>query len=72
MIKKIKGFASNDTVLSAIESSISLPVRIIRDDNFESNIKGIYPIGEGAGYAGGITSAAVDGIKAFEQISNKY
>ena len=63
MIKKIKGFASNDTVLSAIESSISLPVRIIRDDNFESIIKGIYPIGEGAGYAGGITSSSVDGIK---------
>ena len=63
MIKKIKGFASNDTVLSAIESSISLPVRIIRDDNFESNIKGIYPIGEGTGYAGGITSSSVDGIK---------
>lgn len=63
MIKKIKGFASNDTVLSAIESSISLPVRIIWDDNFESNIKGIYPIGEGAGYAGGITSSSVDGIK---------
>ena len=47
---------------------ISRYVRINRNDSFESNIKGIYPIGEGAGYAGGIMSAAVDGIKAFEKI----
>ena len=70
--KKIKGFATEDTVLSAIESRTSSPVRIIRDDNFECNIKGIYPIGEGAGYAGGITSSAVDGIKIAEAIMNKY
>ena len=61
-------FNKDDTVLCAIESRTSSPVRIIRDDNMESNIKGIYPIGEGAGYAGGITSAAVDGIKCFEKI----
>ena len=55
-------------MLCAVESRTSSPIRIIRDENMESNIKGIYPIGEGAGYAGGITSAAVDGIKVFEQI----
>ena len=65
---KIKGFNGDDTVLCAVESRTSSPIRIIRDENMESNIKGIYPIGEGAGYAGGITSAAVDGIKVFEQI----
>ena len=70
--KKIKGFANNDTVISAIESRTSSPVRIIRDEYFESNIKGIYPVGEGAGYAGGITSSAVDGIKIAEAIMNKY
>ena len=66
---KIKGFNSDDTVLAAVESRTSSPIRIIRDENFEANIKGIYPIGEGAGYAGGIVSAAVDGIKAFEKIA---
>ena len=65
---KIKGFASDDAVIAAVEARTSSPIRIIRDDNFESNIKGIYPIGEGAGYAGGITSAAVDGIRTFEKI----
>ncbi len=70
--KKIKGFASDDVVLAAIESRTSSPVRIIRDDNFESNIKGIYPCGEGCGYAGGITSSAMDGIKVAEAIMNKY
>ena len=65
---KINGFAQDDTVIAAVESRTSSPVRINRNDSFESNIKGIYPIGEGAGYAGGIMSAAVDGIKAFEKI----
>ena len=68
---KIKGFNSDDVVLAAVESRTSSPIRIIRDEKFESNIKGIYPIGEGAGYAGGITSAAVDGIKTFEKIVGK-
>ena len=68
--KKIAGFAHDDAVIAAVESRTSSPIRIIRNDSFESNIKGVYPIGEGAGYAGGIMSAAVDGIKAFEQISN--
>ena len=59
-------------VLSAIESRTSSPIKILRDENYESNIKGIYPCGEGAGYAGGITSSAVDGIKVFEAIASKY
>ena len=70
--QKIKGFNSPDTILVGIESRSSSPVRIIRNDDMESNIKGIYPIGEGAGYAGGITSAAMDGIKAFEKIIAKF
>lgn len=70
--KKINGFDNDDTVLSGIESRTSSPVRILRNDSFESNIKGIYPSGEGAGYAGGITSAAIDGIKVAEAIIKKY
>ncbi len=61
--KKLKGFANPDSILTAPETRSSSPVRILRDKNLVSNIKGIYPCGEGAGYAGGIMSAAVDGIK---------
>lgn len=61
--KKIKGFDDEDVILSGIEARTSSPVRISRNELFQSNIKGIYPCGEGAGYAGGITSAAMDGIK---------
>ena len=61
---KLRGFASEDAVLTGVETRSSSPIRILRDENFESNIKGLYPIGEGAGYAGGITSASVDGIRA--------
>jgi uncharacterized FAD-dependent dehydrogenase len=70
--KKIKGFNNYDAVLSGIEARTSSPIRIVRDDNFVSNIKGIYPCGEGAGYAGGITSASIDGIKVSESICNYY
>ena len=70
--KKIQGFGRDDSILAAIESRTSSPVRIKRDENGESNIKGIYPCGEGAGYAGGITSSAIDGIKIAEEISKKY
>ena len=70
--KKIKGFASGDTLIAAVESRSSSPVRIIRNSEFVSNIIGIYPCGEGAGYAGGITSSAIDGIKVSEAIMNKY
>ena len=61
--KKIKGFSHPDAILVGVETRSSSPVRIIRDENYESSIKGVYPIGEGAGYAGGITSAALDGLK---------
>ena len=67
--RQIPGFDMDDAVLSAVESRTSSPVRIIRDDvTLMSNIKGILPCGEGAGYAGGITSAAVDGIRVAEAI----
>ena len=61
--KSIKGFANPDAILTGVETRSSSPVQITRDENKVSNIKGIYPCGEGAGYAGGIMSAAVDGIK---------
>jgi len=70
--KKIKGFSNNDTILAAIESRTSSPVKIQRDENGQSNIIGIYPCGEGAGYAGGITSAAMDGIKTAENIQKVF
>ncbi len=60
--RKLKGFANPDAILTGIESRSSSPIRMERDDR-ESNIKGLYPIGEGPGYAGGITSAALDGLK---------
>jgi uncharacterized FAD-dependent dehydrogenase len=70
--RKIKGFGSEEAVLSGVETRTSSPVRIHRNEDFESNIAGIYPCGEGAGYAGGITSAAIDGIKVFEAIAKSY
>ena len=70
--RKLKGFDSPDAVMTAVEARSSSPVRIIRDEEFQSRIKGLYPAGEGAGYAGGITSAAVDGIKIAEIIASKY
>ena len=70
--KKIKGFSNPDTILVGVESRTSSPIRILRDDNFISNINGIYPCGEGAGYAGGITSASIDGIKIAEAIIKEY
>jgi uncharacterized FAD-dependent dehydrogenase len=66
--KKIKCFDSEDAILTAPETRSSAPVRILRNDNFESNIKGLFPCGEGAGYAGGIVSAAVDGMTVAEAI----
>lgn len=61
--KQIHGFAASDALLTGVETRSSSPVKIVRGENLMSNIKGIYPCGEGAGYAGGIMSAAVDGIK---------
>ena len=62
----------NDAVMLGIEARTSSPVRILRDGLYESNIKGLYPCGEGAGYAGGITSAAADGIRCAESIIGRY
>lgn len=65
---KIKNYNYKDAILSGIESRTSSPIKILRDTNFSSNIKGIYPCGEGAGYAGGIQTSAIDGIKTAEAI----
>ena len=68
--RQIKGFALHDAVLTGVETRTSSPVRIKRDDSFQSlNTRGLYPAGEGAGYAGGILSAAVDGIKVAEAVA---
>ena len=70
--KKIKGFASNGAVITGIETRTSAPVRIERNEILESvGIKGLFPAGEGAGFAGGIISAAVDGVKCAESIMKK-
>lgn len=67
---KIKGFTEGSGILTGVEMRTSAPLRIMRDENFESvSHKGLYPAGEGAGYAGGIMSAAIDGIKIALQIS---
>ncbi len=68
--KKMNGFMLYDAVLTFPESRSSSPVRILRDEFFQTNIRGVYPSGEGAGYAGGIVSAAVDGIKCAEAVLN--
>jgi hypothetical protein len=71
--KTIKGFADNGAILSGIESRTSSPVRINRDEDCQSPCAiGLYPCGEGAGYAGGITSAAMDGILIAEKIAHKF
>lgn len=70
--RKLKGFANPDAVLTGVETRSSSPVRILRGEDYQSvSVQGIYPCGEGAGYAGGITSAAVDGIKVAEKIIQK-
>ncbi|MEW5966109.1 MAG: NAD(P)/FAD-dependent oxidoreductase [Pseudomonadota bacterium] len=71
--QQIKGFAMEDAVLTGVETRTSSPVRITRGDDFQSlNVKGLYPAGEGAGYAGGILSAGVDGIKVAEAVARDY
>ena len=70
--RKLPGYARWDAVLTGVESRTSSPVRIVRDETLQSEIRGIYPCGEGAGYAGGITSAAMDGMKVAEMIAGKY
>ena len=71
--KKIKGFAADDAIITGVETRTSSPIRIPRNDNYLAcGFENVYPCGEGAGYAGGITSAAVDGIKCALAIMEKY
>ena len=68
--KKIPGFDAHDAVLTGVETRTSSPVKITRGDDFQSlNVKGLYPAGEGASYAGGILSAGVDGIEVAEAVA---
>ena len=69
--KRLHGFARPDAVLTAPETRSSSPVRILRDETRQSYLRGLYPCGEGAGYAGGITSAALDGMLTAEAIINE-
>ena len=68
----IRGFDRPDAVFAGVESRTSSPVRIWRDEQFESELRGLYPCGEGAGYAGGILSAAADGMRCAEKIWEVY
>lgn len=70
--KVLPGFNRPDAILSGVESRTSSPVRIVRDDTLQSSVAGLYPCGEGAGYAGGITSAAMDGLRVAEKIAACY
>lgn len=71
--RKLKGFALPEAVLTGVETRTSAPVRLVRDNNRESQgLEGLYPAGEGAGYAGGIVSAAVDGIRVAETVIGRY
>lgn len=69
--KKLSGFADSDSILTGLETRTSSPIKILRNENLVSNIDGLYPCGEGAGYAGGIMSAAVDGIKCAIEVLKK-
>ncbi|MCM1194283.1 MAG: hypothetical protein NC389_17905, partial [Acetatifactor muris] len=69
--RQIAGFNRPDVCLSGVESRTSSPVRILRDDTLQSEIRGLYPCGEGAGYAGGIMSAAMDGMRIAERIASE-
>ena len=66
--RRLRGFAAPDAVLTAVETRSSSPVRIVRDETCQTTLRGLYPCGEGAGYAGGILSAAADGMRCAEQI----
>ena len=70
--RQIKGFDRPDVCMSGVESRTSSPVRILRDESLQSSIRGLYPCGEGAGYAGGILSAAMDGLRVAEAIAAEY
>lgn len=66
--RRIHGFGRADAVLSGVETRTSSPVRIVRDEELQASIRGVYPCGEGAGYAGGITSAAMDGLRVADKL----
>lgn len=71
--RKLPGFSNPDTLMTGVETRTSSPLRILRDpDTLMSSVQGLYPCGEGAGYAGGIMSAAVDGLRVAEAILNRY
>ena len=70
--KKIQGFAADNVILAGVESRTSSPVRIVRNEDGQSDVKGLYPCGEGPGYAGGISSAAMDGLFIAECIYKRY
>ena len=70
--RKIQGYAQGDAVLTAVETRSSSPVRILRDESGQCSVRGLYPCGEGAGYAGGILSAAADGMRCAEKIWEVY
>ena len=67
--KAIPGFDDGNTLLAGVETRTSSPLRILRSEHLESAVSGLYPCGEGAGYAGGITSAAIDGIRTAEAVA---
>ena len=67
--RKLSGFAHPEAVLTGVETRSSSPVRILRDETYQSALRGLFPCGEGAGYAGGIVSAAVDGIRVAEAVA---
>ena len=68
--RKIPGFADAGAVMTGVETRSSSPVRILRGKDFQSDLRGLYPCGEGAGYAGGIVSAAVDGVRVAEAVAH--
>jgi len=70
--RRMRGFATSDAVLTGVETRSSSPVRVLRDGTGQSNLRGVYPCGEGAGYAGGIMSAAVDGMRCAETVLARY
>ncbi len=70
--RQLRGYDAGDSVMTGVETRSSSPVRLVRDETFQTNIRGLYPAGEGAGYAGGIMSAAVDGIRCAEAIIKQY
>jgi uncharacterized protein len=70
--RKIRGFAHPDALLTGVETRTSSPIRILRDERLQSNVKGVYPCGEGGGHSGGIMSSAMDGIRVAESIARNW